>query len=73
MPTAARQYYIDPLQAHYRDIVAPMAAAQPGGDMHGPFVLLHRRGPDAFEGGMDAPEHYWTGKVIKALLTLKLS
>ena len=77
LPTATVIDYIDTFQdtfqSHYRDIVAPIAAAQPGETVHGPFILLHMRGPDdntpLFD--MDESEHYCTGKVVKALLNQK--
>jgi len=74
LPTATKLDYLNQFQAHYRDIVAPIAEAQPGASVHGPFILLHMRGPDdnTFEGRMDSPEHYCTGKVVKALLKQKL-
>jgi hypothetical protein len=74
LPTPARLDYIDSFQAHYRDIVAPIAAAQPGAGIHGPFILLHMRGPDdnTFKGALDSSEHYCTGKVVKTLLKQKL-
>jgi hypothetical protein len=61
--------------AKYREIIAPIAAAQTGETtIHGPYILLHMRGPDdntpVFP--LDGPEHYCTGKVVKALIKQKL-
>jgi hypothetical protein len=72
LPTLTKLDYINQFQAHYRNIIAPIAAAQP--DVHGPFILVHLRGPDdntpLFD--MDTPDHYCTGRVVRALLRRKL-
>ena len=69
LPLPGKLDYQDSFQAHYRDIVAPIAAAQPGATVHGPYIMLHMRGPDdnTYNGQQNEPEHYCTGKVIKAL------
>lgn len=74
LPLPGKLDYQDSFLAHYRDIVAPIAAAQPGATVHGSYILLHMRGPDNNTpvGPYNEPEHYCTGKVVKALRKLKL-
>jgi hypothetical protein len=74
LPLPGKLDYQESFMAHYRDIVAPIAAAQPGAAVHGPYILLHMRGPDdnTLVGPYNEPEHYCTGKAFKALRKLKL-
>jgi hypothetical protein len=62
--------------AKYREIIAPIAAAKQTDKtiIHGSYILLHMRGPDhnTYEAPLDGPEHYCTGKVVKALIKQKL-
>jgi hypothetical protein len=73
LPTTRKLNYIDTFQHHYRSVAAPMAMTQPCEILHGQYFLLHMRGPDETNAGrIDHPAHYCTGKVVKALLGLKL-
>jgi hypothetical protein len=74
LPTETVLDYIDTFQSHYRSIAKPIAMAQPGQWMHGPYILLHMRGPDdnTYADALDHPKNYCTGKVIKRLLRMKL-
>ena len=65
---------VNQFHERYREIAAPIAAAQAGAAVHGPYILLHMRGPDdnTFQDAMDGVENYCTGKAVKALLKLKL-
>ena len=72
LPLPGKLDYQDSFQAHYRGIVAPIAANQPGAIVHGPYIMLHMRGPDdnTYVDQKDSLENYCTGKVIKALRKL---
>jgi hypothetical protein len=74
LPLPGRVDYINQFQERYREIAAPIAAAQAGAAVHGPYILLHMRGQDdnSYQGAMDEAENYCTGKAVKALLKLKL-